>query len=208
MTAAATETSFSDELRKATGRSHSDAQHSPFMSALFASELEPARYADLVAQYFYIYGALEERAESLRADPVASAFIAPELTRIPAIEADLRHFLGAGWRSEIRPLVTTLEYVGRILGATPAEFVAHHYVRYLGDLSGGQHIAKVIQKQFGLETDGLAFYDFSALGDASRFKERYRKALDEADLNAADRAAVIAEALRAYDLNTRLLQEL
>lgn len=208
MTAAATETNFSDELRKATGRSHGDAQHSPFMSALFAGELEASRYANLVAQYFYVYGALEERAESLRSDPVASAFIAPELTRIPAIQSDLRHFLGAGWRSEIRPLVTTLEYVGRILSATPAEFVAHHYVRYLGDLSGGQHIAKAIQKQFGLVTDGLAFYDFAALGDASTFKDRYRKALDEAGWDTADRAAVIGEALRAYDLNTRLLQEL
>lgn len=207
MTAAVTETSFSEELRKATGRSHGDAQHSPFMSALFAGELDSARYANLVAQYFYIYGALEERAAALHETP-AAAFIDPGLTRIPAIEADLRHFLGAGWRSEIRPLVTTLEYVGRILDATPEQFVAHHYVRYLGDLSGGQHIAKVIKKQFELEGAGLAFYDFSPLGDLDAFKGSYRASLDSTGWNANERRTVIDEALRAYDLNTRLLQEL
>jgi len=207
MTAAATETNFSDELRKATGRSHGDAQHSPFMSALFAGELQPVSYANLVAQYFYIYGALEERGAALE-HTAAGAFIHSALTRIRAIEADLRHFLGAGWRSEIRPLVTTLEYVGRILDATPAQFVAHHYVRYLGDLSGGQHIARVIKKQFSLNGAGLAFYEFSDLGDLDAFKNAYRAKLDEAPWDTADRATVIDEALRAYDLNTRLLEEL
>lgn len=207
MTAAATETNFSDELRKSTGRSHGDAQHSRFMSALFAGELESASYANLVAQYFYIYGALEERGAALAATS-AGAFIDPGLTRIPAIEADLRHFLGAGWRSEIRPLVTTLEYVGRILDATPEQYVAHHYVRYLGDLSGGQHIAKVIKKQFALDGAGLAFYDFEQLGDLDAFKNSYRAKLDNAGWDSGSRATVIDEALRAYDLNTRLLKEL
>lgn len=207
MTAAVTESRFSEELRKATGRSHGDAQHSPFMSALFAGELECRRYANLVAQYFYIYGALEERAVAL-GGTTAEAFIEPSLTRIPAIEADLRHFLGGGWRSEIRPLVTTLEYVGRILDARPEQFVAHHYVRYMGDLSGGQHIARVIQKQFALESEGLAFYDFSELGDLDGFKDSYRSRLDAAGWSAAERRLVTDETLRAYDLNTRLLQEL
>jgi heme oxygenase len=207
MTAAVTETNFSDELRRATGRSHGDAQHSPFMSALFAGELPRGRYANLVAQYFYIYGALEERGMALE-NTTAAAFIDSGLTRIPGIEADLRYFLGPGWRSEIRPLVTTLEYVGRILDATPEQFVAHHYVRYLGDLSGGQHIAKVIKRQFTLESAGLAFYDFTQLGDPDAFKNAYRARLDAAEWDNAGRAAVIAEALRAYDLNTRLLQEL
>lgn len=207
MTAAVAETNFSDELRKATGRSHGDAQHSPFMSALFAGELPRGRYANLVAQYFYIYGALEERGMALE-NTTAAAFIDSGLARIPGIEADLRYFLGAGWRSEIRPLVTTLEYVGRILDAAPGQFVAHHYVRYLGDLSGGQHIAKVIKKQFELDGAGLAFYDFTRLGDPDAFKNAYRTKLNEAGWDSVGRAELIAEALRAYDLNTRLLQEL
>lgn len=208
MTPVTTETSFSDELRNATGRSHGDAQHSTFMTALFRGELEPARYANLVAQYFYIYGAIEERAHALANDPVAGAFIDARLNRIDAIEADLRHFLGLGWRSEIKPLVVTLEYVTRILDATPEQFVAHHYVRYLGDLSGGQHIARVIQKHFALEGSGLAFYDFAELGDPDAFKQAYRASLDAAGFSPESRAAVIEEALAAYDLNTRVLQDL
>ncbi|HMO95929.1 MAG TPA: biliverdin-producing heme oxygenase [Tepidiformaceae bacterium] len=208
MSAAAIQAGFSEELRKATGRSHGDAQHSPFMSALFAGGLSRERYANLVAQYYFIYGALEERARSFGGDSAVPPFTDGRLERLPAIEADLRHFLGAGWRSEVRPVVTTLEYVGRILGATPNGFVAHHYVRYMGDLSGGQHIAKVIARQFSLDSAGLAFYDFSELGDLDAFKQAYRAKLDSAGWDSAARQEVIEEALLAYDLNTRLLQEL
>ena len=76
------------------------------------------------------------------------------------------------------------------------------------DLSGGQHIARVIQKQFALESEGLAFYDFSELGDLDGFKDSYRSRLDAAGWSAAERRLVTDETLRAYDLNTRLLQEL
>ena len=49
--------------------------------------------------------------------------------------------------------------------------IAHHYTRYLGDLSGGQMIAKRVKKQFGFERAGIAFYDFTELGDLGEFKK-------------------------------------
>ena len=208
MTAAVTESRFSEELRRATGRSHGDAQHSPFMSALFAGELEFRRYANLVAQYFHIYGALEERAVAL-GGTTAEAFIEPSLTRIPAIEADLRHFLGGGWRSEIRPLVTTLEYVGRILDARPEQFVAHHYVRYMGDLSGGQIIGRLIARVYEFP-DGLgtAAYRFDGIDSPKRFKDDYRARLDALPWGDAERQQVIDEAIAAFACNRALFADL
>ncbi|WP_250544226.1 biliverdin-producing heme oxygenase [Canibacter zhuwentaonis] len=53
-----------------------------------------------------------------------------------------------------------------------AGIVAHHYTRYLGDLSGGQMIAKRIRSQHGLESDSVAFYEFAELGDLNEFKQQ------------------------------------
>jgi heme oxygenase len=49
--------------------------------------------------------------------------------------------------------------------------LAHAYVRYLGDLSGGQIIGGRIRRAYGLKgTEGTAFYDFSAKGEKSGFE--------------------------------------
>ena len=49
--------------------------------------------------------------------------------------------------------------------------LAHAYVRYLGDLSGGQIIGGRIKRAYGLkEQQGTAFYDFSSKGSRSGFE--------------------------------------
>lgn len=49
--------------------------------------------------------------------------------------------------------------------------LAHAYVRYLGDLSGGQIIGGRIKRAYSLkDKDGTAFYDFSAKGQRSGFE--------------------------------------
>jgi heme oxygenase len=49
--------------------------------------------------------------------------------------------------------------------------LAHAYVRYLGDLSGGQIIGGRIKRAYGLKgKEGTAFYDFSAKGERSGFE--------------------------------------
>ena len=50
-------------------------------------------------------------------------------------------------------------------------FVAHHYTRYLGDLSGGQAIGRLMKRHFGFETNGILFYLFDQIADPKAFKE-------------------------------------
>lgn len=78
-------------------------------------------------------------------------------------------------------------YVDRIEQITssedPAALLSHAYVRYLGDLSGGQVIRGKIAKAYNLEDGaGVSFYDFKTLGgtgaatigDMKKIKEWYR----------------------------------
>ena len=65
--------------------------------------------------------------------------------------------------------------------------LAHAYVRYLGDLSGGQFIKRQLAKVYELEDgEGLSFYEFKQLGgtgsatigDMKKIKEWYRNGMN------------------------------
>jgi len=180
------------------------------MSDLMSGKGTRDDYTALVVQHFYMYEALEAVAEEMASDPVAAPFISSKLTRLPALEADLTFLLGPDWKSVSSPLPSTARYVERIKAVSgwAGGFIAHHYTRYLGDLSGGQHIYKVMQKRFGFETDGVGFYLFDEITDPTEFKNQYREQLDAVAWDAAEAERVIDEVMAAYVLNTEVFQDL
>ncbi len=202
---------FSQALRERTWSGHGDSEGAGFMSDLMTGKGTREDYVALVAQHFFIYEALEAAAQRMATDPVAARFISPQLTRLPAIRLDLAFLLGDDWRQQITALPTTQRYVDRLttVAATwPGGFVAHHYTRYLGDLSGGQVIRTLMQRQFGFETNGVGFYLFDQIARPKQFKETYREQLDAVDWSAEERERVIDEVLIAYRFNTELFEDL
>lgn len=202
---------FSAALRERSSGAHSGSEGAGFMSDLIKGEGTRDDYIALVAQHWFIYEALESAAERMRRDPVAAVFISERLTRLPALAADLEFLVGPDWRERIEPLPTTRRYVDRInqVGATwPGGFIAHHYTRYLGDLSGGLFIGKLMQRRFGFDTNGIGFYIFADIADPKEFKEHYRVQLDSAPWDEAEKERVIDEVLLAYRFNTELFEDL
>ena len=205
-------TPFSTALRERSRSAHSGSEGAGFMSDLMRGQGTRDDYVALVAQHWFIYAALESAAARLHDDPIAAPFITEKLTRLPALEADLAYLIGDDWRARIAPLPTTQRYVARIDEVADAGwaggFVAHHYTRYLGDLSGGQFIGKVMARQFELGTNGIGFYVFDEIGDPAAFKDVYREQLDAAPWDAAEAERVIDEVLLAYRFNTDLFTDL
>ncbi len=202
---------FSQALRERTRTDHGSSEGAGFMQDLMTGKGTRDDYIALVAQHYFIYEALEAATALMAKDPVAAAFITPKLTRLPAIEADLAFLLGPDWRDRIAPLPTTVRYVARIreVGRTwPGGFIAHHYTRYLGDLSGGQIIRTLMQRQFGFETNGVGFYLFAEIAKPREFKDVYRAQLDAVDWSDDERERVIEEVVLAYRFNTELFEDL
>lgn len=202
---------FSLALRERSSGAHSSSENAGFMADLVTGDGTRDDYVALVAQHWFIYEALEAAAGRMLGDPVARMFITDKLTRLPALEADLRYLIGADWRGRIAPLPTTQRYAQRIqaVGTSWAGgFVAHHYTRYLGDLSGGLFIGRLMQRRFGLGPDGTAFYLFAEIADPTAFKNAYREQLDAAPWDATERERVIDEVLLAYRFNTELFDDL
>ncbi len=209
MTQVQIELPFSQQIRAATAHSHEAAQATGFMSALFAGRVDRRRYARYVAQNRFIYEALDRAGTALQNDATTGAFIDSRLDRLPSVDADLEHLLGNAWQSSLTPLTSTRRYVEAIAHAStwPGGYVAHHYVRYLGDLSGGQHIARIVKKTFGFEDDGVRGFAFP-IDDLAAFKESYRQRLDDAPWGVQERNWIVEEILNAYDLATEMLHDL
>lgn len=201
---------FSHALRERTWTSHGQSEGATFMHDLMSGKGSREDYVALVVQHYFIYEALEAVADAMVADPVAGRFITPQLTRMPALVADLEFLLGKDWEEASAPLPSTVRYVDRIrtVANWPGGFVAHHYTRYLGDLSGGQHIYKVMQKRFGFDTNGIGFYLFDQIADPKDFKDTYREQLDAVAWDHVERERVIDEVLTAYRLNTEVFEDL
>lgn len=203
---------FSTELRERSRTMHEQAEGSSFTSALLAGGLDRAQYAALVAQEWFIYVTLETVGAKLTTDPIAGPFLDPRLTRLAGLEADLTFLIGPGWKDRVTALPATGRYAERLreVGTSwPAGYVAHHYTRFLGDLSGGQIIAAKLRKQFGFaEDEGTLSYAFPGVISPKAVKEEYRAKLDALPLLPDERTRVIDEVLSAYRLNTEMFADL
>ena len=205
---------FSLVLREGSWSDHSDSEGATFMEDIMRGKGSLQDYIDLVVQHYFMYVALEEAAEKLAADPAFAGFHNEALVRLPALEADLAHLIGEDWRERISPVPATEAYAARMREVGEegwvAGLVAHHYTRYLGDLSGGQMIAKRVSRQHELEREGIEFYDFSGLGSLTDFKNDYRGQLDRLgeQLSEEERARMLDEVRVAYGFNTAVFIDL
>ncbi|MDI3405972.1 biliverdin-producing heme oxygenase [Streptomyces cavernicola] len=208
-------TPFSTVIRTASHEAHTEAETSTFMSDLLGGKLGVEAYTRYTEQLWFVYRALEDGAEALRDDPVAGPFIQPELMRTAELERDLAHLHGGAedWRADLQPLPATRAYAGRVAECArswPGGFVAHHYTRYLGDLSGGQIIRDKAERTWGFarKGDGVRFYVFEGIGNPAAFKRGYRELLDGVPVDELEKMRIVDECKRAFALNTAVFRAL
>lgn len=212
---------FSTVIRDASHAQHTEAENSSFVGDLLGGALGLGAYVHYTEQLWWLYHALEAPAEALADDPVAGPFVRRELFRVAALERDLDHLhtvlddaSGPGdWRTSVAPLPATAAYarrVGEVARDWPGGYVAHHYTRYLGDLSGGQVIRARAERLWGLthKGDGVRFYVFDDIPNPAAFKREYRALLDAIPADDAEKDRIVDECRRAFSLNTAVFGEL
>lgn len=200
---------LSTVLRQATWGAHEEVETGPLEKALADGVLAQHVYADLLAQSWAVYRAIESHADAAASNTVAQPFVRPEVFRTEAVELDLRHYLGRSWRRRVELLPETEFYVERITSTAavdPIAWIAHGYTRYLADLSGGLEIDRAITAAYGLELDGRRLYVFDLPGGVSpaTWKNAYRQLLNILDVDTATKVRLIEEAQVAYQCNIAL----
>jgi heme oxygenase len=201
-------------MREGSKAEHEAAENSTFIAALLAGRVNEAGYAAYLLRLRVVYDALESAGRAQHLDPLVGAVHDQDLERLAALDADLDHWLGlAGAPDASRdvdsPAATA--YAARIRAAAEewgGLYVAHHYTRYLGDLSGGQAIGRILDREFDLDGQGIAFYAFESVPKPKPYKDGYRARLDALGTTAPEKARIVTEVQEAFRLNRALFAEL
>lgn len=204
---------LSEQIKKVTKESHVRAENTELMLSFQRGKVIMQQYKLLLCSLYEIYQALEEELDRNSNHPgVAPIYFPAELARLEAIEKDLEFFFGQEWREKIVVPAATKRYCHRLrqIGQENPEFlIAHAYTRYLGDLSGGQVLGRIAQKSMGLKSsEGLSFFAFPGVSSPNLFKQLYRSRMNSVELTEEERNGVLEEAVRAFDLNIEVFDDL
>lgn len=201
--------SFSTRVKTETQDAHDHAERSSFMDDLLSGKRDRGAYVALLEQYLHLYRALEAAELRFADAPVLAGVLDSRLNRVESLEADLADLLAGA--APAGPTEATAQYVAR-LAALPADqperYFAHHYLRYLGDLSGGQIIGRLAGRHYEIPAESLRTWTFEGIEKHKPYKDQYRVALDTAPLTEAQREAFIDEAQAGFLLAKKLFDSL
>jgi heme oxygenase len=203
---------LSAAMRVGSMAEHEAAEHSSFMSELLGGRINETGYADYLLRLRVVYDAMETTVRDHLDDPAVAAVHDTALERLAAIDSDLDHW-APHWaperdREADSPAAAAYRERLAAAGAWGGLLVAHHYTRYLGDLSGGQAIGRILDRTFELAGAGTAFYAFPEIPKPKPYKDAYRARLDALALSPQDVARVVEEVKVAFRLNQALFTEL
>lgn len=196
---------LSQLMRERTSGSHSQAERSGFIADILHRKADRRGYALFLRNLLPAYEQLEQGLMQHADHPVIEVFVRCNLARSAALRADLARIHGADWECSLELLEAGSLYADCIAQAALTDgllLVPHAYVRYFGDLSGGQVLKRLIGKSLSLPAEALTFYDFAM--DAEILKDELRDAIDLAGTMTCDLESLIAETTLAFEHNIRV----
>lgn len=172
-------------LRELTHAAHKEAETQPFVKILFSGKIDPQLYATYLNNQHSMYDILEVCA---MAHGLLSGL--PDIRRAPNINQDFCELWEEDNVSPHRCPVTQryMDYIMSIKD-DPKRLMAHIYVRHMGDLAGGQMIAKRVP-------GSGKYYQFE---DPEALKVAIRERLDD---------SMAAEAIICFDFAKQFFIEM
>ena len=194
-----------EALRERTADLHTRAERSGIIADMLHGRASRDGYVLMLRNLLPVYQALEQQLERHAGSSTIGQMVRPELARAGAIEADLTSLSAEPSALPVLPATTRyVDAIDRAADGDGGRLVAHAYARYLGDLSGGQILRKLLARSLDLPPDALSFYEFPAIGDIAAFKAEYRAAIDRVGDEIGDFEAVVEEGATAFQLNIEL----
>ncbi len=200
-------TRFQDRTRAL----HLEAEKTGIVREILRGNASRSGYALLLRNLLPVYQGLEEGLESCRGAPGLGSIARPALYRSAAISSDLSQLCGNEWSMALPVLASTERYVETVSLAAQGGghgLIAHSYVRYMGDLNGGQILKRLLARSLNLTPEMLSFYDFPSIADLDTFKAEYRNCLEEAGRLVPEAESVVEASAEAFRLNIALSREI
>lgn len=201
---------LSHRLRNETKEAHTAAERSGIMRDVLRGTVSRDQYLALLVNLRALYGALETQLERNRNHPSLASVDWRSLARRSSLDADILAFAGTT-ASDALVAPSTAIYVSHLntLGEQhPEQLFPHAYLRYLGDLYGGQIMRGILQKTFADVPDGFSFYSFDDIANVSDFKSSFRSAIDVLPKLGYSSDVMVGEAARGYELHSAIFKEI
>ena len=203
---------LAQRLRDGTQTLHSTAERAGVMPALLRGTLPAPAFWQMQRNLLLIYQALEDGLQQQAAHPLLAPLQLGPLARSALLQDDLAALAGPHWPQQLVVCPAATAYAARLqtLAAQhPPALAAHAYVRYLGDLAGGQALRRVAQRAYGLDGPaGTRFFDFGTPVQVAQRGRQLRQALDSLPLDEPAMQALVAEAQWAFAQHVQLFDEL
>jgi heme oxygenase len=203
MVSAEAPSELSSTLRARTAALHRRAEQSGVIADMLGGRVGRRAYALFLRNLLPAYQAMEVGLEQHRLSAAVGPMARPEVYRADALEADLVALEGLDWPGVLPLLPAGAHYGACLVGAAKGDgvpLIGHAYVRYLGDLSGGQILKRLLAKSLRLEPGALSFYEFPEIRDVGAYKRSFRDTLDRST-PPGDRERVVEAAVLAFALN-------
>lgn len=200
---------LSESLREHTRTAHRDAERTGIVRAMLDGTVTLAHYHVWLRNLHPVYAALETALAAQPPGSAAAVFADASLFRTPSLANDLAALLGADWMAlPVLPAAEAYsEHVRRLASAASPGLLGHGYVRYLGDLSGGQLLRGLLRDRLGLSPTALSYYEFPGVDDVPAKREALRAGMDSSPLTTTEVQVVLAEALAGFRLTMALARE-
>ncbi len=200
---------LSELLREHTRTAHRDAERTGIVRAMLDGTVKVPQYRLWLRNLHVVYETLEAELAAQPVESVAAVFADPTLFRTGSIASDMCAMLGTGW-VDLPVLPAARAYCNHLrqfAGVAAPGLLGHGYVRYLGDLSGGQLLRGLLRDRLGLSTDALSYYEFPDISDTAARREALRAGMDRCVLAPEEVAVVLEEALAGFRLTMALASE-
>ncbi len=207
-----TTTPLSVAMREGSMAEHTEAENAGFTSDLLGGKINELGYLHYLLGLRTIYRALESVGRELAEAPELNGLYDQDLERGAALDADISYWSArAGVDADhVSPAASAYAERVEATRSAPARYAAHHYTRYLGDLSGGLAIGRILARTYGLDADGegLAFYRFTQIEKPKVYKDDYRAALDALPVSEEQKSEIVTEVKAAFNCNQAFFVEL
>lgn len=208
-------------LKHGTQSAHRTIERVALVRSFLRGAIDRGTYARLLFNLRRVYIQLEAGLTLHRAHPLLGRLYLPVLFRQRELERDLQALCAhgvpapapSGGGGEAGSAATD-RYCQRLAHLTeedPALLIGHFYTRYLGDLSGGQILRRLLAPVLSLPPgEGLRFYDFAGYPDTAPLRDEVRQRLDSLAVDPTGPLGqrLVDEARHAFALNQALFEEL
>jgi heme oxygenase len=200
-----------ERLREGTRELHRAVERGALMRALLCGELPSEHYLALLRNLRALYAELETQLRRHATHPEVAAVVFPALFRSQALQADIDS-LSSVAKGDPALCEATVEYVARLVelgDAQPELLAAHAYVRYLGDLNGGQILRRALTRSACFpHGTGTAFYEFGDDGAIARHTDAFRSGLGALACDSARVRGLVDEARWSFRQHVLVFEQL